>query len=126
MIKALFDMTSRVLLLMGLIFVVGSIFSLLGAPFYTRWDDWSKHSSQQSFVMIRDGFFLIAISLIYFKFTKSNILLIYNPTTKCPKCKEVFSYKDTIEGKCPYCQDVDTIDIKEYYKMFPDEKKSDL
>ena len=48
------------------------------------------------------------------------------PTTKCPKCKEVFSYKDTIEGKCPYCQDVDTIDIKEYYKMFPDEKKSDL
>ena len=42
---------------------------------------------------------------------------------KCPKCKETFDYKDTINGKCPNCKDVDTIDIKEYYEKFPDEKE---
>ncbi|MEJ2528404.1 MAG: hypothetical protein P8Y49_10135, partial [Sulfurovaceae bacterium] len=44
-----------------------------------------------------------------------------HPTTKCPKCKEVFDYKDTLNGKCPHCKDVDTVDIKEYYKKYPEE-----
>ncbi|MDD3774463.1 MAG: hypothetical protein PHV08_00735 [Sulfurovaceae bacterium] len=43
--------------------------------------------------------------------------------TKCPQCKETFSYKDTINGKCPNCKDVDTLDIKEYYNKFSEEKK---
>ncbi|MDD5358720.1 MAG: hypothetical protein PHI02_00470 [Sulfurovaceae bacterium] len=42
---------------------------------------------------------------------------------KCPKCKETFNYKDTLNGKCPHCKDVDTIELKEYYDKFPDEKK---
>lgn len=42
---------------------------------------------------------------------------------KCPKCKDTFNYKDTINGKCPHCKDVDTMDIKEYYEKFPDEKE---
>lgn len=43
--------------------------------------------------------------------------------TKCPKCKETFNYNDTLDGKCPNCKDVDTIDIKEYYEKFPEEKR---
>lgn len=41
---------------------------------------------------------------------------------KYPKCKETFNYNDTLDGKCPNCKDVDTMDIKEYYEKFPEEK----
>lgn len=41
--------------------------------------------------------------------------------TKCPKCKEVFNYNELIDGKCKYCKDVDTIDIEEYFKQYPNE-----
>ena len=67
--------------------------------------------------------FLIGIAL----FILTNLLKskIKRPIehTKCPKCKETFNYKDTLNGKCPHCKDVETIDIKEYYEKFPDEKK---
>lgn len=36
--------------------------------------------------------------------------------TICPNCKETFTYNELENGKCPYCEDVDTIDIEEYYK----------
>jgi hypothetical protein len=36
--------------------------------------------------------------------------------TICPKCKESFNYNDLKNGKCLYCENIDTIDIEEYYK----------
>ncbi len=38
--------------------------------------------------------------------------------TKCPKCKEVFNYKELEKGKCKYCEDIETIEIGEYYKKY--------
>jgi len=34
----------------------------------------------------------------------------------CPKCKETFNYDELEDGKCKYCEDIDTIDMEEYYK----------
>ncbi|QOG12848.1 hypothetical protein [Arcobacter sp. FWKO B] len=42
--------------------------------------------------------------------------------TKCPTCKETFNYNELENGKCPYCKDVDTVDIEEYYKQYPKER----
>lgn len=41
--------------------------------------------------------------------------------SKCPKCKETFNYNELEDGKCKYCKDIDTIDIDEYFKSFPEE-----
>ena len=48
--------------------------------------------------------------------------------TKCPNCKEVFNYNELTNGKCKNCEDIDTIDLDEYFEKYPDEleeKKGD-
>ncbi len=45
--------------------------------------------------------------------------------SKCPKCKEVFNYKELKEGKCKYCEDIETIEIEEYYKKLSKENEND-
>ncbi len=63
--------------------------------------------------------FLLCIFLVFIYF-RTNWEGSYK---KCPKCKETFNYKDTVNGKCPNCKDVDTIELQEYYKKFPEEKR---
>ncbi|WP_066151918.1 hypothetical protein [Aliarcobacter cryaerophilus] len=46
--------------------------------------------------------------------------------TKCPKYEEVFNYNELIDGKCKYCKEVDTIDIDEYFKKYPNELEDDI
>ena len=41
--------------------------------------------------------------------------------TKCPNCKEVFNYNELKDGKCKNCKDVETVDLGEYFKKYPDE-----
>ncbi len=41
--------------------------------------------------------------------------------SKCPKCKEVFNYNELEKGKCKYCKDIETIELEEYYKKYPEE-----
>lgn len=41
--------------------------------------------------------------------------------TICPNCKETFNYNELKDGKCKYCEDVDTIDTQKYYKEHPEE-----
>ena len=41
--------------------------------------------------------------------------------SKCPTCKETFTYQDLKDGRCKYCEDVNTVDIEEYYKNNPEE-----
>lgn len=59
--------------------------------------------------------FLIIIICIYMllKLKKSNNITKY---TICPKCKETFNYDELKDGRCKYCEDIDTIDVEEYYK----------
>lgn len=56
--------------------------------------------------------FLIAVFLFYmFLKTKYEKEIKY---TKCPKCKDTFTYADLDKGMCPTCN-VKTIDMEKYY-----------
>ena len=44
--------------------------------------------------------------------------------TICPKCKESFNFHELKDGKCKYCEDVDTIDANKYYIEHPEELES--
>lgn len=69
--------------------------------------------------------FLIFSIIIVYTSKNSNTIAIEKPKppqyTKCPKCKEVFNYNELINGKCKNCKEVDTIDLDEYFKKYPDE-----
>lgn len=126
MLKVILDIIFKVLVVLGFIFIFGSVFSLLGLPFFTRLDDWSKHSHAESIQMIKDGMVFIVVSIIYFKYIKPKLPKHKSKTpqyTICPNCKETFNYDDLKKGKCPYCKDVDTVDIEQYYKDNPEEKE---
>ncbi len=59
---------------------------------------------------------------IFFKIKRTSIKEKY---TKCPKCKEVFNYQELKKGKCKYCEDIETIEIEEYYKKLSKENEDD-
>lgn len=65
MFKGLLILFFGGLLLTGVLFILGSILSLADTPFYTRWDDWSKHSKEESYTMIKSGIIFIIISFIF-------------------------------------------------------------
>jgi hypothetical protein len=68
------------------------------------------------------GFILIFISILLF-FSEYRKQPKPKPPqyTKCPKCKEVFNYNELKDGKCKNCKDVDTVDLEEYFKKYPEE-----
>jgi hypothetical protein len=68
---------------------------------------WHNTSIVESLVWIVSGliFFYLGLNSL----DKKNY-------TICPKCKESFNYSDLENGKCLYCENIDTIDIEEYYK----------
>ncbi len=45
--------------------------------------------------------------------------------SKCPRCKESFNYNELENGKCKYCKDIETIELEEYYKKYPEELKEE-
>ena len=61
-------------------------------------------------------FLLFGLYFLYLFFTYKQVKHKY---TICPNCKETFDYKDLDNGKCKYCDDIDTIDIEQYYKDNP-------
>jgi len=62
-------------------------------------------------------FILCLIIFIYTKYFHKEQRIKYS---KCPKCKETFSYSELDKGKCKYCKDTDTVDIDEYFEKNPD------
>lgn len=63
-------------------------------------------------------FFSLGVFFLFLSFKTKTKSLQY---TKCPNCKEVFNYNELINGKCKNCKDVDTIDLDEYFKKYPEE-----
>jgi len=45
-------------------------------------------------------------------------------SSKCPKCKEVYSFQRLDKGMCPRCN-IETIDVDVYFKTHKDEELSD-
>ena len=72
------------------------------------------------------GLIFLSFSIIIVYTSKnSNTIAIEKPKTpqytKCPNCKEVFNYNELKDGKCKNCKDVETVDLEEYFKKYPDE-----
>lgn len=61
------------------------------------------------------GLFLIILGLYSFFSIIKNWKRNYIQYSKCPHCKEVYTYSNLKDGICPKCN-IKTIDIKEYYK----------
>ncbi len=38
----------------------------------------------------------------------------------CPNCKKVVKADELENGKCKYCKDIETIEVEEYYKKYPE------
>jgi hypothetical protein len=106
----------------GVIVLFGGILSIVDIPFYTRNHDWSKDSENTSMFYIYSGIFFIFLNIIYFKYIEPKLPEVKDTKPKkieysiCPNCEESFIYKELNDGKCKYCDDIDTVDIKEYYK----------
>lgn len=66
------------------------------------------------------GLFILCISFIFFYIGYKKHKTNTPQYTICPNCKETFNYDDLKKGKCPYCKDVDTVDIEQYYKEHPE------
>jgi len=66
---------------------------------------------------------LLSIVSLYIIFKMKNVSLDKKNIeySKCPKCKEVFTYNELKNVKCKHCADTDTIDINEYFKKYPEE-----
>ena len=98
----------------GVFFIIEGIISLMGYKIFLKYSSWTNISTTGSLYLIIIGFGLIYFG--YFQRKKIEFSI-------CPNCKESFNYNELKNGKCKYCEDVDTIDIEEYYKNNPDEKE---
>lgn len=63
---------------------------------------------------------VFAIYIVFLKYKYINKKQI--KYSKCPKCKEVYTYNELTNGKCKKCKNIDTIDIDEYFIKFPNDK----
>ncbi|MGE0052430.1 MAG: hypothetical protein AB7S49_13000 [Arcobacter sp.] len=86
-----------------------------------------KYSFSDSINILFVAIFTAISGFFFIKFFEPKKTLKNKPKhpqyTKCPKCKEVFNYKELINGKCKNCKDVDTVDLEEYFEKYPDELK---
>jgi len=63
------------------------------------------------------GLYCIWLGIIDYKRKKDEVYYL-----KCPRCKKSFSNFELHDEMCPYC-DIRTIDIENYLKFFPDDRK---
>ncbi|NQY94164.1 MAG: hypothetical protein HRT43_08380 [Campylobacteraceae bacterium] len=70
-------------------------------------------------ILFGSGLIIYGLLLIYStKNPNKNKKIIEH--TKCPKCKETYTYIYLKEGICPKCH-IKTIEIEEYFKQYPKE-----
>ncbi|WP_152021167.1 hypothetical protein [Aliarcobacter butzleri] len=100
-------------ILIGILFIFEGTISLFGYKIFLKYSGWINISINGSIYLFIVGIFLCTYGFLK-KEPKEKI-------TKCPKCKEVFNCNELKDGKCKYCKDVDTIDIEEYFKQYPNE-----
>lgn len=103
-------------IIVGMDLLISGAFSVKGNTI-----DLSKNNLNIYLGLIFLGF---SIVIVYMS-KNSNSITTNQPKTpqytKCPNCKEVFNYNELINGKCKNCKDVETVDLDEYFKQYPDE-----
>ncbi len=97
----------------GIIFIFIGIATILGFQIPNK-----IYSSVEITNSSAINFILIGISFLTIGFFQSSEPEKY---TKCPRCKEVFNYNELEKEKCKYCKDIETIEVEEYYKKYPEE-----
>ncbi len=80
-----------------------------------------SYSTEDSIIMVAIGLVIIIGDYFLSKNEKIFIKKKVVEFSKCPKCKEVFNYNELEKGKCKYCKDIETIELEEYYKKYPEE-----
>ena len=124
MTKRICDILYFFMFLAVIVGLFDGISLLLNFPIFSKTKGWEHHSMEDGFLRIFISMVLILIMFVYSKFiepklaSKKGIIKIH--FSKCPKCKENFTYSELNNGKCKYCEEVDTIDMDEYYEKFPD------
>ena len=103
-------------IIVGMDLLISGAFSVKGNTI-----DLSKNNLNIYLGLIFLGF---SIVIVYMS-KNSNSITTNQPKTpqytKCPNCKEVFNYNELKDGKCKNCKDVETVDLEEYFKKYPDE-----
>ncbi len=106
-------MTKTLIYLSGIIALFLGILLLFGIDIYL-----GKAGKVASTLINSIQFILLGFIIIYLsKFIKPE------KYSKCPRCREVFNYHELEKGKCKYCKDIETIELEEYYKKYPQELK---
>jgi len=107
----------KLVLGLGVIAIADGVWTLMGGKVFAKTGGgWINHSDRFAYIAIIIGILLLLISKFYLKreFKKDKY-------SKCPKCKEVFAYNKLIDGACSKCN-VKTIDMKEYFKIYPNDE----
>ena len=101
--------------LSGVIFVIIGLLSLLGIKVPSKISGFIEPSFNYGINSMLIGMFFLLLG--YFLKEKKQEYTI------CPKCEETFNYDELEDGKCKYCEDVDTIDMEDYYKEQREKKE---
>ncbi len=104
---------------LSVIFLGTSMLSLLGFKIYSKYDGGFVYLS------IIGTYTSLIIGVVFFYLWIKNKKKYKIEYSKCPKCKEVFNYNELEKGKCKYCKDIETIELEEYYKKYPEELKEE-
>lgn len=81
--------------------------------------NWGSYKFSDYYLFIPVSFLLFYVGYLFIRYNPKEKNEKY---TKCPTCKETFTYNELEKGKCKNCKDVDTIELEEYYKKYPEEK----
>lgn len=123
------------IVLLCIVFFIDIIFSLLaliGFNVQTRGREWYKMEDIKLYKTISGSLFTILMAILYFKYLEPKLESMSKKDkkeihkikfSKCPKCKENFTYSELNNGKCKYCEDIETIDMEEYYIKYPEDVK---
>ena len=104
--------------------LIGIMSIILGIKvlFIHQWQGrWTYYEFSQNYFFLILGILLLIFGSIWlyslYKYPKNTKKIDFS---KCPKCKESYSYDDLKDGYCPSCH-IKAIDLKEYFKKYPDE-----
>jgi len=103
---------------LGIILFLDGIWTLFGGKTSFKGKGWTHPSIEYSILMIFIGSLILVSVKLYFKNKKTKI----TEYSKCPNCKTAYDYQKLNKGICPKCH-IQTIDMDEYYKQFPEELK---
>ncbi len=102
----------------GIFLIINGFLSIFGYKSHMKFGGWVHISFEYSLYLIIGGILFIVFGNKYYsKRIKQKI-----EYSKCPKCKETYTYSTLEKGMCPKC-DIKTIDIEKYFEKFPDEGK---